>query len=259
MIALTSIKAHDSYTFSHMVNVSLLTMAQARTLGISGSLLREFGVAGLMHDIGKVKTPPEILNKPGRLTDEEMKVVKRHVVDGAQILRHTPDMPALAPVVAFEHHLGQHLKGYPEGIGGRKLNLCTMLVSISDVFDALRTNRAYRDGLPSDRVRAMLAEQSGTAFEPTLLRRFITLMGIFPIGTFVRLQSGDVGIVTHEHATDPFRPQIRVVLDGDGLRLPVPVLVNTWERDDRGNHPHTVIEAVDPGSVGLDPLEQMAS
>ena len=259
MIALTSLKTHDSYTFSHMVNVSLLTMAQARTLGIQGSLLREFGVAGLVHDIGKVKTPPELLNKPGRLSDPEMRIVKRHVVDGAQILRRTPDMPALAPVVAFEHHLRQDLSGYPEGIGHRYLNLCTMLVSIADVFDALRTNRAYRQGLPSDRVRAMLAAQSGTAFEPTLLRRFITLMGLFPIGTVVRLQSGEVGVVTAEHATDPFRPQVRLGLDASGTRLRVPTLVNTWERDERGNHPYSVLEAVEPGTVGIDPLALMAS
>ncbi|MCX6552129.1 MAG: HD-GYP domain-containing protein [Acidobacteria bacterium] len=259
MVALTSIKSHDAYTFSHMVNVSLLTMAQARTLGIHGSLLREFGLAGLMHDIGKVKIPPEILNKPGKLTDEEMGIVKRHVIDGAQILRRTPNVPSLAAVVAFEHHLRQDLSGYPEKIGHRKLNLCTMLVSISDVFDALRTNRSYREGLPAARVRAMLAEQSGTSFEPTLLRRFVTLMGLFPVGTFVRVQNGDVGVVTEEHPSDPFRPQVRLVADADGRQLPKPRLLNTWERDDRGEHPFTVVEAVDGSAMGFNALALMAS
>jgi putative nucleotidyltransferase with HDIG domain len=254
MMALTSIKTHDAYTFTHMVNVSVLTMAQARALGIEGPLLQEFGLAGLMHDIGKVRTPADILTKPDRLTDEEMRIMKRHVVDGAQILRRTPEMPALAAVVAFEHHLKQDLSGYPENIGSRTLNLCTMLVSIADVFDALRSKRAYRDGLPADRVRVMLSEQSGTAFEPELLRRFVSLMGIFPIGTLVRLHSGEVGIVTAEHPADPFRPQVKVVLDGNGEHVPEPLVINIWERDVQGRHPYSVVEAVSPDTVGLDPL-----
>lgn len=253
MMALTALKSHDTYTFTHMINVSLLTMAQARTLGISGPLLREFGLAGLMHDIGKVKTPAEILVKPGRLTDEEMGIIKRHVVDGAQILRKTPEMPALAPVVAFEHHLRQDLSGYPEKIGHRTLNLCTMLVSIADVFDALRTKRAYRDGLPAERVRVMLNEQSGTAFEPTLLRRFVTLMGVFPVGTLVRLETGEVGVVVSEHARDPFRPKVKIVLDAFEQRLPDSLSIDTSDRDDRGQYRYTVLEAVDQDSVGIDP------
>lgn len=259
MMALTSLRSHETHTFTHMVNVSLLTMAQARTLGISGPLLREFGLAGLMHDIGKVKTPAEILVKPGRLTDEEMDIIKRHVVDGAQILRRTPDMPSLAPVVAFEHHLKQDLSGYPEKIGHRTLNLCTMLVSIADVFDALRTKRAYREGLPADRVRAMLNEQSGTAFEPTLLRRFITLMGVFPVGTLVRLETGEVGVVVAEHQSDPFRPKVKLVIDEQGTPLPEPRQIDTFERDDRGSHLFTVLEAVDPDTVGVDPTAVLAA
>src|SRR5205085_9963045 len=120
-----------------MVNVSALAMAQARSLNIEGALLREFGFAALMHDIGKVNTPLEVLNKPGKLTGDEFDVMKRHVIDGAHILRRTPEMPALAPIVAFEHHLKQDLSGFPEQIGSRKLNLCRMIVSMAVVFDAV--------------------------------------------------------------------------------------------------------------------------
>ena len=257
LLALTSLKGHDDYTFTHMVNVSLLTMAQARTLGIQGPLLREFGLAGLMHDIGKVRTPSEILNKPDRLTREETTIMQRHVVDGAQILRRTPDMPPLAPIVAFEHHLKQDLSGYPENIGARKLNLCTMLVSIADVFDALRTKRVYRDALPAVRVRKMLAEQSGTSFEPTLLRRFVSLVGMFPVGTCVRLKTGEIGVVTAEHATDPFRPTARILLDANLLRVEGHRMVDTAYHDDQGRHPYSVLEAVDAESLGLDPLNEI--
>ena len=113
LMALTALKRYDNYTFTHMVNVSVLAMAQARSLNIDGPLLREFGFAALMHDIGKVNTPLEVLNKPDKLTKEEFDIMKQHVVDGAHILRRTPEMPALAPVVAFEHHLRQDLSGYP--------------------------------------------------------------------------------------------------------------------------------------------------
>jgi putative nucleotidyltransferase with HDIG domain len=241
-----------------MVNVSVLSMAQARTLNLDGALLREFGFAALMHDIGKVQTPLEILNKPDKLTKEEFDIMKRHVVDGAHILRRTPEMPALAPVVAFEHHLKQDLSGYPEQIGHRDLNLCTMIVSIADVYDALRSNRVYREGLPTDRIKAIMARQDSHDFNQKLLRRFVNLIGMYPIGTIVLLNTEEIGVVMHEHPTDPFRPQVKVVLDARGSRLEEPVLVNTWERDARGAYARAVVQAVDPDRIALDPLTQLA-
>ena len=257
LMALTALKRYDNYTFTHMVNVAVLAMALARSLNIDGPLLREFGFAALMHDIGKVNTPLEVLNKPDKLTNDEFEVMKQHVIDGAHILRRTPEMPALAPVVAFEHHLRQDLSGYPKNIGHRELNLCTQIVSIADVYDALRSNRIYREGLPSERIRAVMTQKDSTAFNPTLLRRFINLMGLFPIGTLVRLNTGEVAVVRHEHPTDPFRPQVKVLLDRAGQPAGTELLINTWEPDGRGDFPWAVVEAVDPDSVDLDPLEHM--
>jgi putative nucleotidyltransferase with HDIG domain len=257
LMALTALKRYDNYTFTHMVNVSVLAMAQARALNLEGPLLREFGFAALMHDIGKVHTPLEVLNKPDKLTREEFDLVKQHVVDGAHILRRTPEMPALAPVVAFEHHLRQDLSGYPENVGHRDLNLCTQIVSIADVYDALRSKRIYRDGLPSERIRAIMTEKDSPAFNTGLLRRFINLMGLFPVGTLVRLATDEVAVVTHEHPADPFRPQVKVLLDRLGAPVEEPVLVNTWEPDARGDFPSAVVEAVDPDAVNLDPLAHL--
>ena len=254
LMALTALKKYDNYTFTHMVNVAALAMAQARSLNLDGALLREFGFAALMHDIGKVNTPLDVLNKPDKLTREEFDIMKRHVVDGAHILRRTPEMPALAPIVAFEHHLKQDLSGYPEGIGSRTLNLCTMIVSIADVFDALRSNRPYRQGLATVRIRSIMGEQGNPAFNQVLLKRFVNLMGLFPIGTLVRLNTDALAVVTAEHPTDPFRPQIKIVSDAAGAIIEDPVLANTWERDDRGGYPYAVIEAVDLETVAIDPL-----
>jgi len=254
LMALTALKKYDNYTFTHMVNVAALSMAQARALNLDGPLLREFGFAALMHDIGKVHTPLEVLNKPGKLLKDEFDVMKRHVVDGAHILRRTPEMPALAPIVAFEHHLKQDLSGYPENIGSRKLNLCTMIVSIADVFDALRSNRPYRQGLATVRIRTIMGEQGSPAFNQVLLKRFVNLMGLFPVGNLVRLSTGEMAVVTAEHPTDPFRPQVKIIADASGAPLEAPLLANTWERDSRGEHPHAVVEAVDPESTDIDPL-----
>jgi putative nucleotidyltransferase with HDIG domain len=255
LLALTALKRYDNYTFTHMVNVSVLAMAQARSLNMEGARLREFGFAALMHDIGKVHTPQEVLNKPDRLTREEFDVMQRHVVDGAHILRRTPEMPALAPVVAFEHHLRQDLSGYPSGIGHRNLNLCTQIVSIADVYDALRSNRVYREGLPSDRIKSIMGKKDDPAFNPKLLRRFINLIGLFPIGTLVRLNTDAIGVVTHEHPTDPFRPQVKIIQDREGRILEESMLVNTWEPDGRGDFTWAVVEAVDPEAAGIDPLK----
>ena len=257
LMALTALKKYDNYTFTHMVNVSALSMAQARALNVDGALLREFGFAALMHDIGKVNTPLDVLNKPDKLSKDEFEIMKRHVVDGAHILRRTPEMPALAPIVAFEHHLKQDLSGYPEKIGSRKLNLCTMIVSIADVFDALRSNRPYRQGLATARIRSIMGEQGNPAFNQPLLKRFVNLMGLFPVGNLVRLNTDELAVVTAEHPTDPFRPQVKIIRDAKGDALEEPLLVNTWERDSRGEHPRAVVDAVDPESVDIDPLTYM--
>src|SRR5207302_111841 len=127
--------------FTHMVNVSILTIAQAHAVGIARELLKDFGVAALTHDIGKVRTPTAILNKPGKLTDEEFAVMQRHTNDGAEILEGTPGFPVLAAIVAFEHHLRLDGSGYPSS-GQRPLGLATMLCSIADVYDAMRSGRS---------------------------------------------------------------------------------------------------------------------
>jgi putative nucleotidyltransferase with HDIG domain len=256
LMALTALKKYDNYTFTHMVNVAALAMAQATSLGLSGTQLREFGLAALMHDIGKVKTPVEVLNKPDKLTKEEFAVMKQHVVEGAHILRRTPEMPALAPVVAFEHHLKQDLSGYPENVATRQLNLCTMVVSIADVFDALRSNRPYRQGLATARIRAIMGEQDNPAFNQRLLKRFVNLMGLFPVGNLVRLNTDELAVVTAEHPSDPFRPQVKIIASATGELFEAPMLANTWEREPL-DHSRAVVEAVDPEPLGIDPLKYL--
>ena len=254
LVALTALKEYDNYTFTHMVNVSILTMGQARGLGVEGTLLREFGLAALMHDIGKVRTPKEILNKPEKLTDDEFTIMRMHVVDGAEILRRTPEMPALSPVVAFEHHLRMDGTGYPFGVKRTSLNLATMLCGISDVYDAMRSQRAYQQSFPTDRILAVLKRNDGSQFDQHLVRRFTQLMGIYPPGNLVKLDTGELGVVLRVYAPDPYRPKVRVIAAVDGEKLQRPYDINLWEVPDEGDGPRSVVSPIDPATVGIDPL-----
>ena len=257
LVALTAMRNYDNYTFTHMVNVSILTMGQARALGIEGRLLREFGLSALMHDIGKVRTPREILQKPERLTDQEFVIMRRHPVDGAEILRRTPEMPILAPVVAFEHHLRLDGTGYPEGATRGALNLGTMMCSIADVYDAMRSQRAYQQAFPTDRVLAVLKKDDGAHFDAQLVRRFVQLLGVYPPGTLVTLASGAIAVVTRIHAPDPYRPRVKLLFQPDGSAYDLPLERNLWERAPDGAAADAIVRPVDPAPYGIDPLSYL--
>ena len=252
LLALTALKNYDNYTFTHMVNVSILTMGQARGLGIEGTPLRQLGLAALMHDIGKVKTPPEILNKPDKLTDTEFEILKRHTVDGAEILKRTPEVPPLAPVVAFEHHLRADGTGYPGGVSRPRLNIATMLCGISDVYDAMRSQRIYQEAFPTDRILAVLQRNDGKQFDQHLVRRFVQLVGIYPAGNLVRLDTSEIGVVVRAHALDPYRPRVKVLLAADRTPLGRPYEINLWESHE--GLADSVQAPLDPAEYGIDPL-----
>jgi HD-GYP domain-containing protein (c-di-GMP phosphodiesterase class II) len=216
--------------------------------------LRELGLAGLMHDIGKVRTPKEVLNKPDKLTDDEFVIMRMHVVDGAEILRRTPDMPPITAVIAFEHHLRVDGTGYPYGAKRASLNLGTMLCSIADVYDAMRSQRAYQQSFATDRILSVLKRNDGSQFDQHLVRRFSQLMGIYPPGNLVRLDTGELAVVLKIYAPDPYRPKVRVVIGADSQKLLRPYDVNLWETTPEARGPQTVTSPVDPATAGIDPL-----
>jgi putative nucleotidyltransferase with HDIG domain len=255
LLALTALKNYDNYTFTHMVNVSILSMGQARGLGLEGVALRQLGLAALLHDIGKVKTPPEILNKPEQLTDKEFEILKRHTVDGAEILRMTPEVPALAPIVAFEHHLRADGTGYPRNVSRPQLNVATMLCGIADVYDAMRSQRVYQQAFPTDRILNVLQRNDGKQFDQNLVRRFVQLVGIYPAGNLVRLDTGEIAVVTRTYAPDPYRPRVKVLLDGDRIPLAAPFEINLWEGNE--GFADAIQAPVDAAEYGIEPLAHM--
>jgi HD-GYP domain-containing protein (c-di-GMP phosphodiesterase class II) len=183
--------------------------------------------------------------------------MRRHVVDGAEILRGTPEIPSLAPVVAFEHHLRLDGTGYPFGVTRPTLNLATMLCGIADVYDAMRSQRKYQQVHPSERILAVLQRNDGKQFDQNLVRRFVQLLGIYPVGNLVRLNTGEVAIVLQVHAPDPYRPKVRVLFAGDGARLELPHDVNLWEaaaQETRDDLASSVIAPLNPADYGIDPL-----
>ena len=169
---LASLKSADEYTYTHAVNVSILTMHLAESIGMSGSILKDIGVAAVLHDIGKVLIPEDILLKAGSLTPDERTVVESHTVKGARYLLKMKSLPKLAALVALEHHMRYDGGGYPQTKGKWKTNIVSQMISIADVFDALRTRRPYREPMSPDEIEAILRREGGMQFNPFLLPRF---------------------------------------------------------------------------------------
>jgi putative nucleotidyltransferase with HDIG domain len=224
---------------------------------LEGTTLREIGLGALMHDIGKVRTPTEILNKPDKLTEAEFSVMRMHVVDGAEILRRTPEMPAVAPVMAFEHHLRLDGTGYPFGVVRSGLNLGTMLCSIADVYDAMRSQRAYQQAFPSDRILEVMRRSDGQQFDQHLVRRFTQLLGIYPPGNLVRLDNGAIAIVMAVHAPEPYKPRVKVIATSTGEHIEQPFEINLWEVPADVQGPKAVKAPLDPADHGVDPLSYL--
>lgn len=176
VIPLVQLKEFDQYTTTHSLNVSILAMALAEFLGLGARDVRAFGVAGLLHDLGKVRIPKEILTKPGRLTEAEFTVMKRHPVDGARLIIESDRQLDLAAVVAYEHHVMLNGGGYPCMHYGRDCHHASKLVHICDVYDALRTKRPYRDAWTAEATLEHIVTRAGTEFDPDLVRAFQAMM-----------------------------------------------------------------------------------
>jgi HD-GYP domain-containing protein (c-di-GMP phosphodiesterase class II) len=173
LLPLAFLKKHDEYTFVHANNVAILTVALSESLGFDSTGVRELCLASLLHDVGKRLVPEELLNKNGRLTDEEFKIIQMHPVEGARLLLKSPGVPELASIVAYEHHMNADGSGYPKVPKGWKLNLASRIVQIVDVFDALRSHRPYRRGMPVPKIIEIMQGDVGTCFDADLLDVFL--------------------------------------------------------------------------------------
>jgi putative nucleotidyltransferase with HDIG domain len=176
VLPLLQLKNFDQYTTTHSLNVSVLSMAVAESLGCRKTEVRALGMAGLLHDIGKIKIPIQILTKPGKLSADERRIINKHPVDGAKMILQSDEALDMAAVVAYEHHMMLDGGGYPTPHYGRDTALASRLVHVCDVYDALRTKRPYRDAWESDVVFKYLLEHAGTEFDPDVVKAFIEMM-----------------------------------------------------------------------------------
>jgi len=177
---LATLKSVHEYTFTHVTNVCILTMAQAESLGFSGAHLHSIGIASLLHDVGKIFVPVEILSKPGVLTAEERKIIETHTVKGARYLMGIDDIPKLAILAALEHHRKFDGSGYPTIKGGWTPNVTSQMISIADVFDAMRSSRTYQGSIPIERIVDVLRKGSGISFNPQFVDHFMRLIRYKP-------------------------------------------------------------------------------
>ncbi len=257
LIGMTTLREFDEYTFVHSVNVCILSVALGRRLGLSKPQLLDLGVAALLHDIGKSRVPAEILNKRGALDDADRETLRSHTWQGVLALFALPvgsGRPWRAMVAAHEHHMRMDLSGYPVCVRPRRLRLLSRIIAVADGFDAGTTTRVYQANpwSPADVLQGM-RDNTRLGFDPVIVKAFINLTGIYPIGTVVVLDTFELGLV---HASNPddsalSRPIVRILADAQGNLLPDPPLVDLSARNETGQFYRTIIRTDDPDRWGI--------
>ena len=243
-LLLSTLKTHDEYTFYHSINTCLLALTVGQAIGLSQEQLIELGVGALLHDLGKIRVPVEIIQHPGRLDDAMWSEIKRHPHEGAQaILAGSGSGQEIAALVALEHHARYDLGGYPAVAPRERLHLYSRITSVCDVYDALTTRRAYKRAMPPAAALKLVVEGAGTQLDPDLVQVFVSILGIFPAGSLLRLDTGEVAVVVAAGG-DAESVQAAIAITADGERLAAP---ETFELAvDR------VADLVLPDEVGLD-------
>ena len=210
LISLARLKTADDYTYMHSVAVCALMISLGRQIGVDENTIPRLGIAGLLHDLGKAMMPQDVLNKPGKLTDEEFGIMKRHPSEGAKLLQSSESIDDIALDVALHHHEKTDGSGYPEGLKDNEISLYAKMGAVCDVYDAITSNRPYKAGWdPAESLRRM-AEWANGHFDPTVFQAFVKSLGIYPIGSLVRLSSGRLGLVVEQSPKSLLTPRIKV-------------------------------------------------
>jgi len=257
LVGLTTLRDYDEYTFTHSVNVTIFSVALGRKLGLTKLQLYDLGMSALFHDVGKSRVPLEVLNKEGGLTDEEWRIMQAHPWLGVLTLfglRGYGEIPYRGMIGAYEHHMKVDLTGYPKSIRQRQMSIFSKIISVADGFDAATSRRIYQTvPIQPDQVLKEMWENPRRGYDPVVVKAFINLIGIYPVGTCVILDTYEVGVV---HAANPdvsqvHRPVVRIVTSADGGLLTPGFLADLAQRDEQGNFPRTIVKVTDPVKYGL--------
>jgi putative nucleotidyltransferase with HDIG domain len=211
LVWFTNLKNRDEYTALHSMNVCMLSVALATTMGEPEANVEEMGVGALLHDVGKMKVPMDILHKPARLSADEFAVVKRHPQYGVQLLEQGSQLSAESLRIVREHHERMNGHGYPDGLQGDQISHYAQIVAIADVYDAMTSDRVYQDSRSPGEVMKLMSRSQGD-FNPELMGQFVHTLGAYPVGSLIELNTGEVGFVVPSEERQP-RPTILVVLD----------------------------------------------
>lgn len=251
MLWLTRMKSQDEYTSQHCLSVSIMAMGFGHHLGVANAGLEQLGISGLLHDVGKIKIDPQVLNKPGKLTAEEFEHIKQHASLGYKLLLNHRDLPSIAVDVAHGHHERLDGLGYPRGLEATQIPYFTRIISIIDCFDAITSNRVYDRARTVKDAFKVLMDCRETHFDAELVMRFIEWLGIFPVGTLVELHTGEVGLVLEKHPKLQLRPKVAVLIDRDGKRCSPRFLDLSKICTDEQSQPYRITACLPDGALGL--------
>jgi len=253
LLALTMIKSYDEYLFNHSVNVGILSIALGRHVGHRGEALYDLGVGAFLHDLGKVSWPDAIYNKPRDLSEEEWRIVKSHPDEGLKLIARMLGISPVSIRPVLEHHMRHDRTGYPLPAPNYQIHPFGMIVQICDAYDAITTTRPYQAAMEPTRAIARMKELAGTVFDPPVLEKFIEMLGIYPAGTVVRLDTGELALVLRPNREDSARPVVRILRDSAGNDVPEKREVDLLEKDPAtGAYRRSILVAVDPASKGID-------
>jgi putative nucleotidyltransferase with HDIG domain len=233
LLPLAQMKSRDEYTFQHSVAVAALAAAFGRTLDMPREVIKELAIGGLLHDVGKALVPDRVLNKPGKLTDEEFGLMKDHARLGAELLRKTPGVSEIAYSAAAEHHERFDGSGYPNGLKGDGITVYGQMLAIVDVYDAITSLRVYHKGLPPTEALRNIFQWSKCHFSPTLVQAFIKGIGIYPAGSLVRMESGRMGVVREIVPDKLLQPVVNIFYNADKRCYLSPETVSLADCDDK--------------------------
>jgi putative nucleotidyltransferase with HDIG domain len=234
ILLLNSLREYDDYTFSHSVNVAVISAAIARSLGMTEDFVDAIAQAGLLHDMGKLYVSRDIIHKTGRLTPAEWQAIKRHPVDGERILREE-GLDLVCRRVAYEHHMRHDLTGYPTPKAGFEVHKASEIIRIADSYDALTTRRPYRRQINPYEAIKLMAKGSGSEFHKDYFAAFLRVLGNVPIGTVLRLNTGETALVVDVTSGSGDLPRVRVLADASGKEIADEVIIDLNERDPATN------------------------
>jgi HD-GYP domain-containing protein (c-di-GMP phosphodiesterase class II) len=214
-VGMAELKDYDDYTYQHSVNVCALSIILGINNGYNRFQLQNLGMGALLHDIGKIKIPLEIINKPGALTYQEYIEIKKHPWEGFMIAKTEAYLPKSSIQCILQHHERFDGRGYPRGLSNGKIHEYASIIAVADVFDALVSDRPYRPGFSNHEAVEILEREKGSRLSGRLVDKFLSQISIYPPGSMVCLSNGDLGLVIHENPKDPKRPQLRLLFDLD--------------------------------------------